>query len=325
MRACSGGHVGSDGGDDRAGSRGRPRAKPSRRRKMNIKLKHVRHALTSSTGDAAGPFDSMVRLFAESARSAAPAAALLTLGVGAAAQFWAPPQLTLAWMAASLAMIGARYGLGARYLNLPNPESRGRASIARCSSRCNCSTAPPGPAGVLLLLTSADPERARLHAGAADADRRHDRDDRLGDSRRGRRRPRADHGRDRCGRSARARRRDFALLARALRRRAGLFHRARQPPVAQRARRPVVPGGEGRADRRAGAGQIQFRRGAPARRERQSRQIALSGDDEPRIAHAAQRDPRLFRSDEGRAVRRRTPAPPTRNMPATSIPAASIC
>ena len=90
------------------GRRGDPE-EASRRRKMNIKLKHVRHALTSSTGDAAGPFDSMVRLFAESARSAAPAAALLTLGVGVAAQFWAPLELTLAWMAASLAMIGARY------------------------------------------------------------------------------------------------------------------------------------------------------------------------------------------------------------------------
>ena len=71
----------------------------SRRRKMNVKLKHVRHALTSSTGDAAGPFDSMVRLFAESARSSAPAAALLTLGVAAAALLWAPPNWP-AWVAA---------------------------------------------------------------------------------------------------------------------------------------------------------------------------------------------------------------------------------
>ena len=42
-----------------------------------------------------------------------------------------------------------------------------------------------------------------------------------------------------------------------------------------------VPGGEGLAHRRARAGQAQFRRGAPARRERQSRQVALPGDDEP--------------------------------------------
>jgi two-component system cell cycle sensor histidine kinase PleC len=107
------------------GRRGDPE-EASRRRKMNIKLKHVRHALTSSTGDAAGPFDSMVRLFAESARSAAPAAALLTLGVGAAAQNWAPLDLTFAWIAASLAAIGLRYWLGVRYLNLANPETEAR-------------------------------------------------------------------------------------------------------------------------------------------------------------------------------------------------------
>ncbi len=100
--------------------------KASRRRKMNIKLKHVRHALTSSNGDAAGPFDSMVRLFAESGRSAAPANALLTLGIGAAAQFWAPLDLTLAWMAASLVMNGLRYWLGVKYLSLANPESEAR-------------------------------------------------------------------------------------------------------------------------------------------------------------------------------------------------------
>ena len=96
----------------------------SRRRKMNVKLKHVRLSLTSTTGDAAGPFDSMVRLFAESARSAAPASALLMLGVGAAALSWAPAELTFAWMAASLAMIGARWALGTRYLGLSNPEAQ---------------------------------------------------------------------------------------------------------------------------------------------------------------------------------------------------------
>ena len=52
------------------GRRGDPQD-AARRRKMNIKLKHARHALTSTTGDAAGPFDSMVRLFAK-ARAAPP-------------------------------------------------------------------------------------------------------------------------------------------------------------------------------------------------------------------------------------------------------------
>ncbi len=137
------------------GRRGDPE-EASRRRKMNIKLKHARHALTSTNGDAAGPFDSMVRLFAESARSAAPAAALLTLGVGGAAQFWAPVQLSLAWMAASLAMIGARYWLGARYLKLANPESQAglyRGLFVLTQGLDGAAWA----GGVLLLLSVAEP------------------------------------------------------------------------------------------------------------------------------------------------------------------------
>ena len=103
------------------GRRGDPE-QASARRKMNIKLRHARQALTSANGDS-GPFDSMVRLFAESARSAAPAAAVLTFGVAAAAGAWAPLEWTLLWIIGSLASIGARWALGGRYLNLPNPEA----------------------------------------------------------------------------------------------------------------------------------------------------------------------------------------------------------
>ena len=137
------------------GRRGDPE-QASRRRKMNVKLKHVRHALTSSTGDAAGPFDSMVRLFAESARSSAPAAALLTLGVGAAALAWARTGMTFAWAATSLAMIGARWALGARYLGLSNPESE--AQLYR-----GLFVATEGLAGVVwasgvaLMMNASDP------------------------------------------------------------------------------------------------------------------------------------------------------------------------
>jgi two-component system cell cycle sensor histidine kinase PleC len=137
------------------GRRGDPE-QASRRRKMSIKLKHVRHALTSSTGDAAGPFDSMVRLFAESARSAAPATALVTLGVGAAAQFWAPLNLTLAWMAASLVMIGLRYWLGVKYLNLANPEAEARP-YRWLFATTQFFDGAAWAAGLVLLLTSPDP------------------------------------------------------------------------------------------------------------------------------------------------------------------------
>ncbi len=61
---------------------------------------------------------------------------------------------------------------------------------------------------------------------------------------------------------------------------------------------------KGRADRRAGTGQGDFRRGAPARGSRQYLQVAFPRADEPRAAHAAQRHSRLFRGDEERSVRR---------------------
>ena len=86
-------------------------------------------------------------------------------------------------------------------------------------------------------------------------------------------------------------------------RRHRLFPGRRAAPARRRGAEHFVSGGKGLAHRRARAGQAQFGRGAPPRRERQSRQVALPGDDEPRTAHAAQRDPRLLRSDEGRAVR----------------------
>jgi two-component system cell cycle sensor histidine kinase PleC len=137
------------------GRRGDPE-EASRRRKMNMKIKHVRHALTSSRGDDAGPFDSMVRLFAESARSAAPAIALLTLAVGAAAHQWAPLNLTLAWMAASLTMLAARYLVGAKYLSLPNPEAEARI-YRRVFVAMQLFDGAAWASGVLLLIISPDP------------------------------------------------------------------------------------------------------------------------------------------------------------------------
>ena len=94
----------------------------ARRRKMNIKLKHARQTLTSSPGDYAGPYDSLVRLFAQSAESSTAAVGLLMLAVGFAAQNWSPLTQVLLWEILALTMLGLRYLLGVRYLALPDPE-----------------------------------------------------------------------------------------------------------------------------------------------------------------------------------------------------------
>ena len=86
--------------------------------------------------------------------------------------------------------------------------------------------------------------------------------------------------------------------------RAGLLRRARLPALFDHAGDAGGARRKGRADRRTRTGQVDFRRGAPARGSRQHLQVALPRANEPRIAHAAQRHPRLLRSDEDGSVRR---------------------
>ena len=94
----------------------------ARRRKMNIKLRHARQALTSAPGDYSGPYDSLVRLFAQSVESSSIAVALLILAVGFGAHYWVPLTSVLAWGAFALAVIGLRHVMGSTYVNLPDPE-----------------------------------------------------------------------------------------------------------------------------------------------------------------------------------------------------------
>ncbi len=74
----------------------------------------------------------------------------------------------------------------------------------------------------------------------------------------------------------------------------------RQRPAIDGAGHAGIPRRKGRAGRRIGAGQGRLRRSAAPRRGRQSGQVEIPRQYEPRIAHAAQRDPGLFRDDEHR-------------------------
>jgi two-component system cell cycle sensor histidine kinase PleC len=128
----------------------------ARRRKMNIKLRHARQTLTSASGDYVGPYDSLVRLFAQSVRSATFAVVLLTVGVAMAAQFWAPPRQVLLWAAISLMAQALRHALGLAYLSLRDPEKAARRWRVYFVLGELCS----GGAWallVVLLLRSADP------------------------------------------------------------------------------------------------------------------------------------------------------------------------
>jgi two-component system cell cycle sensor histidine kinase PleC len=103
------------------GRKGDP-TEAARRRRMNIKLKHARQSLTANSGDDRGPYDSMVRLFAQSAKSSTPAVAALTLAIGGGAMIWAPLGPVLLWGFLTLCAIGMRYALGSAFLKLKDPE-----------------------------------------------------------------------------------------------------------------------------------------------------------------------------------------------------------
>jgi two-component system cell cycle sensor histidine kinase PleC len=98
----------------------------ARRRAMLAHLRRARQALTSG-GDVPEPYDSLVRLFAESAKAATPVIALLIGAAALASLRWARLPEVVSWTALALSALGLRFGLGSIYLRLPDPEKAARA------------------------------------------------------------------------------------------------------------------------------------------------------------------------------------------------------
>ena len=68
----------------------------------------------------------MVRLFAQSAKSATPALAVLTVAIAGGAMVWTPAGPVLLWALLMLPLLGARYALGSAFLKLRDPEKSAR-------------------------------------------------------------------------------------------------------------------------------------------------------------------------------------------------------
>ena len=304
------------------GRNGDPAA-TTRRRKMNIKLRQARETLTSTPDAISRQALAMVRLFAQSIRSATPMLGAIALAIGATTLFWIDPGVLAKWLVFQAGALAIVYGLSIAFLDRPDEEK----SAAAWRRKFILAMAVIGCAWTYLivhLLMSSNPD-ARSFAvlvvllisaimsllaspipaafGAAVlpivGGMFYAFEPRL----QGTLMP------------------SLALCVGVI----GLFPRRRQSAAVARSRILFVPGREGRADRRTRTGQAQFGRGAAARRKRQSGEVALPGDDEPRAAHAAQRHPRLLRGDEGRIVRVAQHFAPTRNIRPTSTRAASIC
>ncbi len=238
-------------------------AAAARRRKMTIKLKHARQSLTSNSVDFSGQYASLARLFAHSAMSATPAMALVVIAVGATAGLWVPFPKVMTWGALLAAALAVRYGLGVAFLDSPDAEKTSNAwrrKFIAAETFAGASWALI----VVLLLQSPDPNArtfvlvvllliSGMTAMVASA---------IPFAVAGGLAPMAiaivyvlGPGDARAGVD------DVG----AVRRHPRLFRHPRQSPAPHLARRSVVSGGKGRADRRTRTGQAQFRRGAPAR------------------------------------------------------------
>ena len=100
-------------------------AEAARRRAMLAHVRRARQALTSG-GDTQEPYDSLVRLFAESAKSATPIIGLLIGAAALASLRWAEIVEVVSWSAVALAALGLRFGLGSIYLRLPEPDNEAK-------------------------------------------------------------------------------------------------------------------------------------------------------------------------------------------------------
>ena len=77
--------------------RARDPVSASRRRKMTVKMRQARERLTTSNERTTAYAPDLLRLFAQSHRSAMPVMCLLVLAIGVSALMWVPTTMVLGW------------------------------------------------------------------------------------------------------------------------------------------------------------------------------------------------------------------------------------
>ena len=271
------------------------------RRAAAQRVREARDRLTSTSGTRPAFDSELLRQYAQTRMSASYVVMLLVVATGLLFGFWMQPVSAAAWTCGMLCIHAAIIRNCARFLARTalarrDPQMANAVRAARSALRPVLDRDPDPPGRPRRGLEHADDvpdaagDRGVEHAGGQPADRSTGGD-------------RAGHGGDRA--EFRAERHLRQLRARVARARRGrLFRAARPSPAFDDAGDAGGARRKGRADRRTRAGQGDIRRGAASRGVRQRREIALPGADEPRTAHAAERDPRIFRGDEERDFRR---------------------
>jgi two-component system cell cycle sensor histidine kinase PleC len=136
--------------------RARDPASASRRRKMTIKMRQAREKLTTSNDRASLYAPHLLRLFAQSHRSATPAMCALILAIGASALMWVPAPMVLGWASLVFMAMALLYGFSVAFLDR-NPEE---ADVRTWRLRFILAEAFNGVAWALivtLLLRAQDP------------------------------------------------------------------------------------------------------------------------------------------------------------------------
>ncbi len=129
-------------------------ASATRRRKMTIKIRQAREKLTTAS-DRTAP--DLLRLFAQSQKSATPFLCLMVMAIGLTALIWVPAPLVLGWSALAAVAMAVLYGLSVAFLDVSSPETDGgawRLKFILAESLYGVAWALL----VLLLLRSHDPD-----------------------------------------------------------------------------------------------------------------------------------------------------------------------
>ena len=178
-------------------------ASATRRRKMTIKIREAREKLTTASERAYAP--DLLLLFAQSHKSATPFLCLMVLAIGLTALVWVAAPLVFVWSSLTAMAMALLYGFSVAFLgSRPRDAHAGLWRLKFIFAEALYGVA--WALIVVLLLQSPDPNARTFVLVVLLLVRGDDRDGRLGDPLRGRRRPGADDDRDRlCARADDAR------------------------------------------------------------------------------------------------------------------------
>jgi two-component system, cell cycle sensor histidine kinase PleC len=101
--------------------RARDPVSATRRRKMTVKMRQAREKLTTAHNRASVYAPDLVRLFAQSHRSATPVMCLLVMAIGVSALMWVPLAMVLGWAALVCMAMALVYGFSIALLDM-NPQ-----------------------------------------------------------------------------------------------------------------------------------------------------------------------------------------------------------